>query len=606
MADENLISNIDLEKESELLAEIVSEESLPTDEIGLSGFYWKQARENVFTDAGVRIFQIAYAHKDQEYDQARFEIDKEYESLSPRLRKKGRETARHGGYFTTYIMFLEETGLMYRETNGDKVILRATPAGDQAAVLLGKLPTALRVIPYFIVELLSRYRFNNPLNKNPKNRLLAKETSESDIFPYWTLYKIIRASENRITKDELARFVFRMKRMSEIDDTIQRIKSFRKDQATGLSEEELERKYGQPLTGAIAQPKYFMGRAGFQVGVIKQDGDSYSLNPDYISFIDTLLANEPQFEELNEETWIRKYGDQITSVEPFYLPYEHSSGNELCESVVSDEDGVYINAKQLIDDQFSGILFVGPPGTGKTWYARQIALKLVGGDISLIREVQFHPSYQYEDFVEGYVPDGRGGFRLVDRHLLYICHSALQSNKTHVLIIDELSRTDPSRVMGEAMTYMESTLRGQPFFLPSGRRVTIPPNVVFFATMNPEDRSVDEIDAAMDRRWGKIFLAPDISIVNNFLKDNQMPAAERTLVIEFFKWVQQYYKIGHAFFRTVKDKRGLERLWENQLKFLFEKAFRYDADTLSEIQQKWQQLLASIGNQPDGNTTSSD
>jgi 5-methylcytosine-specific restriction protein B len=560
-----------------------------------STFYWRQTRENLPTAAGLRIFQLSYAHKDEEYESARLQIDEEYSRLSPRLKKKGGEAARHGGYFSTYINFLEEMGLMYRKARGGKVYLRATPAGDQAALLLGKLPETLRVIPYFIVELLSRYRFKNPLNKSPKNQALAGALAESDIFPYWSLYKIMRGAANTITKDELARFVFKTKRMAEIPTVISGILASRGDRARGLTDEEIDDKYGKPLTGVIAQPKFIMGRAGVQVGVITQDDEAYQIDPAYLPFIDQLLAQEPGFEELDEETWIREYGDPVAATEPQYLPFDPETSAGIYGAEIPDNDPIYVAAKRLIEvDKFAGVILIGPPGTGKTWYARQIGIKLVSGMGARLREVQFHSSYQYEDFVEGYAPDGKGSFKPAPGHLLKICSLAVQSTEPHVLIIDELSRTDPSRVMGEAMTYMESTLRGQPFYLASGRRVLIPSNLIFIATMNPEDRSVDEIDAAMDRRWGKIYLPPDPTVLNKFLVENGAPDPLRASLIGFFQWVQPHHSLGHAFFRTVADRAALERLWHNQLRFLFDKAFRYDADTRREIEERWAEMLSAL------------
>jgi len=242
-----------------------------------------------------------------------------------------------------------------------------------------------------------------------------------------------------------------------------------------------------------------------------------------------------------------------------------------------------------------GVMLVGAPGTGKTWSARQIALKLTAGYDSLIREVQFHPSYQYEDFVEGYVPDrDAGGFRLVDKHLLTMISAAQKTNSKVVMIIDEFSRTDPARVLGETMTYMEGSYRGKDFFLPSGRVVNIPKNLIFIATMNPEDRSVDEIDAAMERRWAKIRLAPSVDKLRDFLTGNKMAGPAFGPILEFFNELQSHLELGHAFFRTVKDGASLQRLWDTQLDFAVRKRFRFDPETQKAVEGLWQICINAV------------
>lgn len=281
----------------------------------------------------------------------------------------------------------------------------------------------------------------------------------------------------------------------------------------------------------------------------------------------------------------------IEDEEPELPPYE---------SELNDEDPILREVRHLIeDDNWGGVMLRGAPGTGKSWYAKQIAIKMTGGDRHRMREVQFHPSYQYEDFVEGYVPKGSTGFTLRDKHLLEMVDVARKTDGPVVLIIDEFSRTDPARVLGETMTYMEGSLRDVPFRLPSGRRVSIPNNLVFLATMNPDDRSVDEIDAAMERRWAKVHLAPDVEKLRKFLEKNGVEGAMLGAIIEFFVALQQHVEIGHAFFRTVKDESSLKRLWERQLKYVVEKRFRFDSDIRAEIAGLWETCVTSINPAPE-------
>lgn len=269
------------------------------------------------------------------------------------------------------------------------------------------------------------------------------------------------------------------------------------------------------------------------------------------------------------------------------------------ELELKDDDPILREVRHLIeDDNWGGVMLQGAPGTGKSWYARQIAIKMTGGDRHRMREVQFHPSYQYEDFVEGYVPKGSTGFTLRDKHLLEMIQVANAIDGPVVLVIDEFSRTDPARVLGEALTYMEGSLRGVDFRLPSGRSVSIPKNLVFLATMNPDDRSVDEIDAAMERRWAKIHLKPDVDKLRTFLEDNGVEGAMLGAIIEFFVALQNHVEIGHAFFRTVKDEASLTRLWERQLKYVIEKQFRFDSDTKAEIGALWDKCLNALNPEP--------
>ena len=65
------------------------------------------------------------------------------------------------------------------------------------------------------------------------------------------------------------------------------------------------------------------------------------------------------------------------------------------------------NVRKLLEDK-KQVIFQGPPGTGKTFIAQALAERLAGSK-DRVSLVQFHPSYAYEDFVQGYRPRTSAG-----------------------------------------------------------------------------------------------------------------------------------------------------------------------------------------------------
>lgn len=248
--------------------------------------------------------------------------------------------------------------------------------------------------------------------------------------------------------------------------------------------------------------------------------------------------------------------------------------------------------------QFGGVILVGPPGTSKTWYAARLAVTLAGNS-TRVRFVQFHASYQYEDFVQGFVPKVQGGFELRPKHLVEMAEAAAEEpHVRYVLVIDELSRGDSARIFGEALTYVEKTKRGLRFSLASGDELAIPTNLVFLATMNALDRGVDDVDAAFERRFAKIAMEPDPAILAGLLTESGLPDPLRGRVIEFFRFINERARdepqaaLGHAYFLGVDGEAALERLWAHQLRFFFDKAYRLDPQSHREVRERWERIFS--------------
>lgn len=275
------------------------------------------------------------------------------------------------------------------------------------------------------------------------------------------------------------------------------------------------------------------------------------------------------------------------------------------QPTLADDDPVLERVRQLRRDGFGGVVLRGPPGTGKTWYAQKLALKLVDGDEDRTEFVQFHPAYQYEDFVEGYVPrESGGGFELKPKHLLKMCKTAREHDgEPCVLVVDELSRADPGRVFGEALTYIEQDKREMDFSLASGKTTSIPPNLFFIATMNVFDKGVDDIDAALERRFAHIPMDPDPEALEEILEERGVDEQLKRGIIQFFHFLQgqsnRRCRIGHAYFRTVQDEESLHRLWENQLSIVLDRAFRMNEQGFDRAKTEWDKIFAN-GDEDEG------
>ena len=162
------------------------------------------------------------------------------------------------------------------------------------------------------------------------------------------------------------------------------------------------------------------------------------------------------------------------------------------------------------------LILQGPPGTGKTFMARRIAWCLIGRkDNGPIEMVQFHQSYAYEDFVQGYRPTSNGGFELKDGVFHRFCERARANPETpHVFIIDEINRGNLSRIFGELLMLVERDKRSQEYAVAliysdqPDQRFHIPANVYILGMMNTADRSLALVDYALRRRFAFETLAP--------------------------------------------------------------------------------------------------
>ena len=274
------------------------------------------------------------------------------------------------------------------------------------------------------------------------------------------------------------------------------------------------------------------------------------------------------------------------------------------------------------------LILTGAPGTGKTHLAKQIAAQMTLGkeydektapkeEKEKMNEqcgfVQFHPSYDYTDFIEGLRPidnNGNISFHREDGIFMKFCRKALEAYNNakdkeaapkYVFIIDEINRGELSKIFGELFFSIDPGYRGE-----NGQVKTqycnlwkesdkfggyetffIPENVYIIGTMNDIDRSVESMDFAMRRRFAfkEIQALDTIEMIkrNSHLKESYPLIEERMtnlnlciLTIQGFSFA---YQIGAAYFLKLanyleEDKltnKSWEDLWNNHLQgLLFE------------------------------------
>lgn len=149
------------------------------------------------------------------------------------------------------------------------------------------------------------------------------------------------------------------------------------------------------------------------------------------------------------------------------------------------------------------VILQGAPGVGKTYAAKRLAYSIMGEkDENRIKFVQFHQSYSYEDFIQGYRPS-KDEFELVNGAFYKFCKEAEEDNeRPYFFIIDEINRGNLSKILGELMMLIEKDHRGERLnLLYSNEEFCVPKNIRIIGMMNTADRSLAMMDYALRRRF---------------------------------------------------------------------------------------------------------
>ena len=225
------------------------------------------------------------------------------------------------------------------------------------------------------------------------------------------------------------------------------------------------------------------------------------------------------------------------------------------------------------------VIFQGPPGTGKTYVAQKLAESLAGS-AERVRVVQFHPSYAYEDFVQGFRPTLEGsqhGFKLRDGPLLEMARRAEdEPDEIHVLVIDEINRGNISKVFGELyflLEYRDTPMRLQ-YTDDSDEPFLLPTNLWIIGTMNTADRSIALVDLALRRRFYFVEFHPDKPPIRGLLR---RWLSEHASEVEWIagvvdcaneKLAERHAAIGPSYFMPrdeYHDDEKIDLIWEHNV-----------------------------------------
>ncbi|MGE4457132.1 MAG: McrB family protein [Arcobacteraceae bacterium] len=261
------------------------------------------------------------------------------------------------------------------------------------------------------------------------------------------------------------------------------------------------------------------------------------------------------------------------------------------------------------------VIYYGAPGTGKTYEITNLVRKKTKNDKKYYQVVQFHPSFSYEDFIDGIKPiaSSNNGVQLnlingIFKEMCIEAFKELENNKNNpenakkfYFIADEINRAELSRVFGELLLCLEDDkrlrfekndtehieLKGELVKTQNSNLwekqhavviendeyyFGVPENIYFLGTMNDIDRSIDSFDLALRRRFKWIRKDCNYDVIADYLIENDADdyineyvggdgsSKGRCLLLNEYISdnlnLGKSYELGHTYFMKIKIRNG--------------------------------------------------
>lgn len=246
------------------------------------------------------------------------------------------------------------------------------------------------------------------------------------------------------------------------------------------------------------------------------------------------------------------------------------------------------------------IIFHGIPGTGKTYTIVNNIKNIIKNENQMLI-TQFHPSFSYEDFIEGIKPAGieNGQLKLELKNGIFreFCDKAKEEEEEKFLgelekgnfnealsdygyffIADEINRAELSRVFGELLYALEyrgekGKIKTQYASMRGDEDFYVPENVFFLGTMNDLDKSIDSFDLALRRRFIWQEMTCDYDVIKNeiYAKNIEEYAQACKKLNDKIKDIGEKYQLGHSYFLKIEFKD--DEIKNNDMKKLFSNRF---------------------------------